>query len=255
MPINNLNAIPRLYHQRQRLRIEASRKRIASAAKMHSLGRVIPDPADLVIGKGRHLVASVLFLDISGFTGMPAGTVLEQDTMVRVLSLLFGEMIRIVGDYGGTVEKSTGDGIMAYYSSHPDCAGDTRHRALASALTMFHALDFFINPAIRATGLDSLSFRICIDYGAITIARLGAAKRFNHIVAVGNTANRACKMLAHANRDEILIGDAMLDGLPAEWLNRLGIKSADTGWSHTDGRPYIYWEFDGRWSDPTLRAA
>jgi len=35
--------------------------------------------------------------------------------MLRVLNLFFTEMIRIVEDYGGAVEKNTGDGLMAYF--------------------------------------------------------------------------------------------------------------------------------------------
>ena len=39
-----------------------------------------------------------------------------------MLSLFFSEMIRVVGDYGGTVEKNTGDGIMAYFAQGSDQA-------------------------------------------------------------------------------------------------------------------------------------
>ena len=85
-------------------------------------------------------------------------------------------------------------------------------------MSMFYAADHFINPIIQNSGLEEIDFRICMDFGWITIARLGAAQRFNHIVAVGSVANRTSKMLGHAHPNDILVGDAMLEGLPAPWL-------------------------------------
>jgi adenylate cyclase len=250
MPISDLNRITLTYHNLQRSRIEISRRRIRAQQSAIAGGRIIPDPTDLPIGRGRRVSASILFVDISGFTHRPSETAVEQDAQVRVLNLFFSEMIRVVGDYGGTVEKNTGDGIMAYFAGRAG-AGDVRQRAMACAMTMFHAADHFINPIIEASGLPRLNFRICIDYGWITIARLGAAQRFNHIVAVGTAANRTSKMLHHAAPNEILIGDAMLAGLPTAWLQDLvTAKSYETGWHYADGTSYTFWLFDGRWLVP-----
>lgn len=250
MVISNLNRISRLYHNLQSRRIEISRRRISAQKQAVFGGRLIPDPADLPIGRGRRLDAAVLFLDISGFTSRPSETPAEQDIQVRVLSLFFSEIIRVVGDYGGTVEKNTGDGIMAYFAR--SAGGDARHRAVACAMTMFHAAAEFVNPIVVQSGINSIEFRICIDYGSVTIARLGAAQRFNHIVAVGTTANRASKMLTHAAAGDLLIGDAMLTGLPTAWLqNHVEAKSLQTGWQYPDGTPYTFWLFNGRWTIPT----
>ena len=193
MPISDLNSISLTYHNIQRRRVDLSRLRISALQQTIAGGWLIPNPADLPIGRGRRLEAAVLFLDISDFTLRPSETQAEQDGQVRVLSLFFTEMIRVIGDYGGTVEKHTGDGLMAYFGKRS--GSDSRHRAIACAMTMFHAAEQFINPIIRQSGLAEIGFRICIDYGSITIARLGAAQRFNHIVAIGATANRASKML------------------------------------------------------------
>lgn len=236
------------YHTVQERRVEITRRRIQAQDATVAQGRVIPDPADLPIGKGRRLNAAVLFLDISGFTRRRSETADEQDAQVRVLSLFFSEMIRVVGDFGGTVEKNTGDGIMAYFARGAPADPDVRHRALVCATYMFHAADQLINPIVQRSGLNPLSFRVCIDQGWITIARLGAAQRFNHIVAVGAAANRTSKMLAHADPGELLLGDAVLDGLPAPWLrDHVTLKTYDTGWIYDDGRPYGFWLFRGRW--------
>ena len=251
MPILNLNSLTLTYHNLQARRIELNRRRIYAKSQMIFGGRIIHDPLDMPIGHGRRLEAAVLFLDICAFTQRRSETAVEQEAQVRVLSLFFSEIIRIVGDYGGTVEKNTGDGVMAYFarSSGP---GDPRHRAIACAMTMFHGAYYFINPKISASNLEELQFRVCLDFGWITVARFGAAQRFNHIVAVGAVANRTLKMLRHAAANEILIGDAMLQGLPTVWLeDHVVAKTAETGWSYPNGVPYRFWRFDGRWVSPS----
>lgn len=251
MPVSNLDRISLIYHNLQRQRTGASQRRIQAQRTTIFAGRVIPDPADLPIGLGRRLETAILFLDISGFTHRPSESAREQDIQVRILSLFFSEVIRIVGDYGGIVEKNTGDGVMAYFASS---AGprDVRHRAVACAMTMFHAADQFINPIIENSGLQRIDFRICIDHGWITVARLGAARRFNHIVAVGTSANRTSKMLGHAMAGEIMIGDAVLAGLPTAWLeDHVSGTGIDTGWYYPDGTQYGFWLFGGRWNVPT----
>ena len=244
-PLDRFNAA---YGATQQRRVEVTRRRIESQNATIAPGRIIPDPLDLPIGKGRRLNAAVMFLDISGFTRRRSETAEEQDAQVRVLSLFFSEMIRVVSDFGGTVEKNTGDGIMAYFARGGLAGPDVRHRAVVCATYMFHAAEQFINPVITRSGLEPLSFRICIDQGWITVARFGAAQRFNHIVAVGSAANRTSKMLAEAGPGELMLGDSMLDGLPTHWVHdHVTLKTYDTGWNYNDGRPYGFWLFGGRW--------
>jgi adenylate cyclase len=210
-------------------------------------GRVVPEQDDLVIGDGRRLRLAILFLDISGFSSLPAETVAEQELLRRALNLFFSEMIKIAEDYGGTVEKNTGDGLMAYFPDEASEKGAVR--AVAAALTMHAANEHLLAPHFRASGLAPFSFRVAIDSGYVTIARLGAARRFNAITAVGTTANIACKLLALADRDGVLVGDAARTDLPLSWqviwTAPLGVA---TGWEYRNtGLAYTAWRFTGRW--------
>ncbi len=247
--IKDLNQLTKTYRHIQSRRIEISRRRIKNRPKAAIFGRVIPEPSDMPIGQGRRLESAVIFIDISDFTRRPSNTELEQDHNVRVLSLFFSEVIRVIEDYGGTVEKNTGDGVMAYFSTGSR-DGDVRHRAIACAMTIFNAVDNFINPIIEQSGLERLSFRVCADYGWITVARMGAAQRFNHIVAVGTPANRTSKMLSFAKAGELMLGASMLPGIPEDWNAHLKLETMDTGWTFDDGTPYGFWIFVGRWNDP-----
>jgi adenylate cyclase len=248
-----LDSYSMTYHKVQARRVEIMRRRIQGVNRTVAPGWIIPAPEDLPIGRGRRLEAAILFLDISGFTQRASETADEQDSQVRILSLFFSEMIRIVGDFDGTVEKNTGDGIMAYFGRPRSTAPDPRQRALVCALYMFLAAERLINPAVQASGLEPLRFRVCCDFGSITVARLGAAQRFNHIVAVGTAANRTSKMLGHAKPGDLLLGDAMLPGIRTDWFQQfLAHTGKESGWVYNDGQAYHFWRYDGRWTPPAL---
>ena len=213
-------------------------------------GRLVPEREDLVIGTGRRLRTAVLFLDVSGFSALPSESVEEQDLLLRALNVFFSEMVRVAEDYGGTVEKNTGDGLMAYFPDEAAPATNGATRAVAAALTMQTANQLLISPHFRASGLRPFDFRIGIDTGFVTIARLGAPKRYNSAAAIGATANPACKLLALGGANDLLLGDNAKRDLPfgwqVEWATALGLA---TGWTfRQSGQSYPAWRFTGRWA-------
>jgi class 3 adenylate cyclase len=193
---------------------------------------------------------AVLFLDISGFSGRPSETQAEQDAIVSAFTVFFTEMVRIAEDYGGTVEKNTGDGLMAYFEDGGGTPAEGgAKRAVSCALTMMDTAAQVINPLLNAVQIAPLSFRIAIDHGQVTIAKVGAAKRFNSMVAIGTAANVASKMLAFAQRGEIVIGDTVKTRLPAYWhLAWTQLIDQDTGWIYrASGLRYPFYRYIGRW--------
>ncbi len=172
--------------------------------------------------------------------------------MLRILNLFFTEMIRIIEDYGGAVEKNTGDGLMAYFEdrSAVDPGANSVKRALACALTMDATNEWLIAPVLRATGVPMLQFRTTMDYGPVTIARIGPAKRFNANVAIGNTANFASRMLGLVGAGQIAVGSSAFARVPDEWRTAwCELAPIDTGWTYTGGSiPYPLYLYKGRWS-------
>ena len=118
--------------------------------------------------------------------------------MLAALSLFFAETIRVVQDHGGRVEKNTGDGLMAYFAPEGPGAPLPQRAALEAALTLFAAADRVIDPQLWRLGLAPFPFRVCLDHGAITVAEIGAARRFQGIVSIDIAADIAAKMLAEA---------------------------------------------------------
>lgn len=236
------------YQERQIERSEALLNRLRTRGPAARQGRQIPEAGDLPIGEGRTLTGTVLFLDISGFSGRGSDDARDQEAMLIALTLVFGEMIRVVEDHGGRVEKNTGDGLMAYFAGEGLVALPPEQVALEAALTMFSAAEHVIDPQLERLGLAPFRFRVCLDHGPITVAEIGAARRFRGIVAIGNTANIAAKMLAKAGSGELLIGERVASGLPREWW-RFVRDPIETGWFYTaSNRPYLAWRYLGRWT-------
>lgn len=242
----NYDVLDRGYWQSQVERVVALRDKISARPNTES-GRAVPDDEDLVIGQGRRLQLAVMFIDISSFSSRPSESAQDQEMMLRVLNLFFTEMIKIAEDYGGTIEKNTGDGLMAYFEA--DGSETASKRALSCALTMMHANQNLIRPILVNTGVEPIRFRVSIDAGYVTVARIGAARRFNANVAIGTTANFAAKMLARAAADEIVLGDLAYNDIPFLWRLEHGeLVSQDTGWVYVGNRaPYALYRFKGRW--------
>ena len=161
-------------------------------------------------------------------------------------------MIRICEEYGGTVEKNTDDGLMAYFE---DSAGDPPEtgckRAIAAALTMFYITDNAINPVLVRSNAQAIQFRVGIDHGPVTIAQLGAARRFGGLVAIGATANIASKMLEEAGPGDLFIGEDVHKQIPLGWGQYSSLAKMITGWSYVpSGLAYSFYKYIGRWKGP-----
>ena len=198
------------YWTQQAQRVESLRLTINERSQVRP-GRVIPEGDDVVIGSGRRLNLAVLFLDISGFSARASFTDGEQATNLRVLSLFFSEMIKIAEDYGGVVEKNTGDGLLAYFEDNSPAPTPASQKAVAAALTMFAANEYLIGPIIRRSArrsdishisrlwarcLESGSTSRCVRWARICIWM----KRWSNSTRAGHAA------IPDSRRPDIRIG-------------------------------------------------
>jgi len=244
-------SLKRAYWERQSQRVGVLRDQIREREDGLAHGRVVPDGTDLALGTGRRLNMAVMFIDICGFSGRPAESDIDQRAMLATLNLFFSEMIRVAEDYAGTVEKNTGDGLMAYFEDNGGSPPESGcKRAVACALTMMAAREYLIDPILLASDFKPFEFRISIDYGAVTIAKLGVARGFNSYVAIGTTANFAAKMLRMASAQEIVIGDSVRKKLPLRWqIEFTEAHPEPTGWvCITSNQPYLLYRYTGRWA-------
>ena len=107
MPNASFTGLNATYWQQQQQRVADMVRRLQQQPLTKN-GRDFPDPdssSSLIIGEGRRLAACVMFIDICGFSNRPMETAIEQELMLKILTLFFSEMIRIAEEHGGVVEK------------------------------------------------------------------------------------------------------------------------------------------------------
>lgn len=245
----NYDCLEETYWNNQIDRIELLRQKISARSGVVD-GKNVPDDDALSIGDGRRLTMAVMFIDICDFSKRKLEAIEEQTLMLKILNLFFTEMIRISEEYGGNVEKNTGDGLMIYFNDgegNPPENG--AKRSVSCALTMLEATQKLINPIVLASNATPIDFRVSIDYGNVTVAKIGAPRRFNANVAIGTTANFASKMLRMANKNEIVIGASVRGMLPTSWQNNwTAVVPEETGWTYLKtGEPYALYRYFGRW--------
>src|SRR5438128_1154702 len=137
--------------------------------------------------------ASVLFLDLRGFTKTSEGHISERD-LTRELYTVFDEFVPHVRRFGGTVDKFLGDGIMVNYGTdHLDPLNPLN--ALRTAILCQETLQ-----RMREEGKTYFKMGIAIHYGRVHIARFIADEEAVQQTVIGRNVNLAGRLSSGAKR-------------------------------------------------------
>ena len=236
--------------------VERSNRRIDGLADRVggiTTGRVMPDRDDVTIGSGRQFQLAIMFLDICGFSSRPNWWPEDQKKVVVLMNIFMAEMLSIVKDFEGTYEKNTGDGFMAYFGENERTLEASVKPAIEAALVMHYVNDQLISPWLKVQGIPPVVFRVGIDYGPVTIARVGVHGKESSLVAIGTSANIANKLMNRIPNGGVCIGDEVRQALPHNWSSRCTLCAQDSGFFYVkDGSPYTAWELNHRLSEPFL---
>lgn len=171
----------------------------------------IPDPRYLQIGEARSITGTVLFIDIVSFTERSQRG--AHKDLLLTLDLFLAEMTQIVTDWGGVIEKFTGDGLMAIFDTAYGDVSKMVKDAIDTATTMRYAITNPINSYLEGKGIEPIHYRIGIDGGQLLVGKLGV-KSDNDPVTIGWAANIASKLQDIAPVNGILIGHYIYFYLP-----------------------------------------
>ncbi len=144
----------------------------------------------------------IFFSDIRGFT--PMSESMSPEGIATLLTDYFTEMVEIVFENGGTLDKFIGDAIMALWGA-PIAHEDDADRAMQCALDQLTALES-LNAKWKEAGRPELGVGIGINFGEVFAGNIGSDRRLEYTV-IGdavNTANRLCRT---AGPNEILISE------------------------------------------------
>jgi len=155
-----------------------------------------PAPAPAPKAAERRLV-SVLFADLVGFT--PLSESRDAEEVRELLSRYFDTCRRLIGIYGGTVEKFIGDAVMAVWGT-PTAQEDDAERAVRTALDLV--------TAVAALGEEVGEPELRLRAGVLTgEAAVNFAAEGEGMVA-GDLVNTAARVQAAAGPGSVLVGDA-----------------------------------------------
>jgi adenylate cyclase len=172
---------------------------------------------------GERRPITVLFSDIRGFTAIAES--LGPDAVARLLSEYFSEMVEVIFEHGGTLDKFIGDAIMALWGA-PISHADDPDRALRASLAMQAAIAQLNDRWVEA-GRPEIGVGIGINYGDVFAGNIGSLRRLEYTV-LGDAVNVAARLCAEAAPGEILVTENFLSAVhqqPAvEYLPQLALK-------------------------------
>ena len=157
---------------------------------------------------GDRRAITVLFADIRGFS-----TIAERmapDAIAHLLTEYFSEMVDVIFEHGGTLDKFIGDAVMALWGTPLARETDPR-RALDAAVAMQHAVDT-LNARWTAVGRPAIGICIGINRGEVFIGNIGSLRRLEY-TAIGDAVNVAQRLSSTAAAGEILVSKAFLTAL------------------------------------------
>jgi adenylate cyclase len=158
--------------------------------------------AEVPLGGDRRPI-TILFSDIRGFTTIAES--MGPDAIAGLLTEYFSEMVEIIFEHGGTLDKFVGDAIMALWGA-PIAHVDDPDQALRAAVAMQQGIRR-LNEHWISTGRPELGVGIGINYGEVFAGNIGSRRRLEYTV-IGDAVNVANRLSTEAGPGEILVSEA-----------------------------------------------
>jgi adenylate cyclase len=184
--------------------------------------QIVDQEGEIQLGGAKRRVA-ILFSDIRGFTSLSEK--MSPDEIASLLTSYFTEMVEIVFEHGGTLDKFIGDALMALWGA-PLAREDDVDRATQAGLAMQRRLER-LNRDSASQGRPTLEIGIGLDVGEVFAGNIGSERRLEYTV-IGDAVNTAARLCAEASPGEVLISECLYRSLtnppPVDVLAPLQLK-------------------------------
>lgn len=172
------------------------------------LAKVLKNPKDLVLkNTKKHL--TILFCDIKDFSSLSERY--EPEKLIDNLNELFKEMVNIIFENNGTVDKFIGDCIMAYWGGDPVSSEEEAFLAVKTALEIKKKVNEL---KIKNAKENKIIFdvKIGINTGEALLGLTGTDKIMSY-TALGDTVNVASRLESSCSvlKKDILISKSTYD--------------------------------------------
>lgn len=191
------------------------------------LATVMKDPSKFVLKNSKkHL--TILFCDVKGFTSLSEKY--DAEKLVTNLNELFKEVVNIIFENEGTVDKFIGDCVMAYWGDMTS-SDENEFLAVKTALEIKQKIDEL---KIKNANDGKIVFdvKIGINTGEAILGLAGTDKIMSY-TAMGDAVNVAARLEAACGQYEkdILISKAtyerVKDKIQAENIGKISVKGKD----------------------------
>ena len=211
---------------------EKVKRQVDELQRVNRLKRYLsPQIAETILGEDENLFKShrreitVVFLDLRGFTSFSDSA--EPEEVMEVLRGYHAAMGKLIFDFGGTLERFAGDGIMIFFNDPIPCADHTE-KAVRMSLAMQNKVEDLRGEWLKR-GYE-LDLGIGMAAGYATLGNIGFEGRMDY-GAIGNVTNLAARLCSEAKARQILTNQRTLSKIenlvefePLEELQLKGVS-------------------------------
>ena len=143
---------------------------------------------------------TVLFVDVANFTAVSHN--LDSEEVYLFVDEAMSLLAEVVYQYEGTIDKFTGDGLMALFGA-PVAHENSPERAIRAALDMQAVIQPLQQRLKQTCGFD-FQIRVGINTGAVIAGRVGNDHHMEYTV-IGDTVNLASRLEEAAEPGTVLV--------------------------------------------------
>ncbi|MSQ85102.1 MAG: adenylate/guanylate cyclase domain-containing protein [Myxococcales bacterium] len=191
------------------------------------VSRLLADPTPLQSAAADNLQGAVMFADITGFSRMTEILSARPDGAERINAALngyLGKLIEMVIDHGGDVIKFAGDALICIWDgSGIGLSAAVRASAACALRAQKELAGFTVDPDI------TLSMRICIGSGDLTLLHVGGVLERWEIVPTGAAVADLKKLRQLTSPGSTVVSANAWTHLGAPFTGRVAPKLAADG--------------------------
>ncbi len=170
----------------------------------------------------RRKLMTVVFSDMRGFSSLTDN--LEPEEIFQILNQYHSEMVKIIHQHDGTLNKIIGDGLLIFFGD-PFAVEDHAERAVRMAVDMQRKVAHLQNE--WQTFGQPIGVGIGINTGFMTLGSIGS-DHFKDYTVIGTQVNLAARLESMAKPGQILVAhrtySRVKDHVEAEAIGEIKIK-------------------------------
>ena len=180
-------------------KLEKEKKRLLKYFSHDIVEKILTEEIAAELG-GSNLTASILFFDVRGSTHIAER--IDPMEFAEFISLLFNDVMELIFQNGGSVNKLMGDGILATFGC-PVPAEQDAQNSVNCALGICEYMKTF-NSFKPHYVPEEISYGIGIASGTVFAGNVGSARRMEYTV-MGDPVNVAARLQALTRKTRVNI--------------------------------------------------